>query len=135
MLYFEATSLISQANGIQALNQTVDNLRDEYDLTPKHQIFIMINDLEMYYRKKGKGSRAANATARNEGRVLVNKTDVERTLASLQVAQKCFIVHVEGITDAAEWLYNMTGGKVLQLNLLFFQSFDLCLFPFVRFGC
>lgn len=133
MLYFEATSLMSQANSIQALNQTIEDLRAEYRLTPKHQIFIMINDLEMHYRKTGKGSRAANAAARSEGRVLVKKGDMERSLASLQVAQKCFIVHVEGIEDAAEWVFNMTGGN-LRHGMLCLSVLTLVVYSFARFG-
>ncbi|KAF8338757.1 uncharacterized protein EI90DRAFT_3038986 [Cantharellus anzutake] len=122
MFFLEAASLISEADSIQALSQTIEGLRAEYRLTSKHQIFIMINELELYYRKTGKGSRAANALARLEGRVLVKKSDIERALASLQAAQKCFIVHVEGYDDAAQWIYNMTGDLGMKPHKLIERS-------------
>lgn len=113
LIYVRAEDLLSQANaqGIELLHSRVQQLRRDAKLTAKHQVFIMIDDMEQYYRKKGKGSRAANASAREAGYDLVSKQLVERALARLQVAQRCFIVHVEGVKDAAEWIYNITAGE------------------------
>lgn len=119
MLYLHARDLISQPNGIQLLQGRIERLRQSLKLTTKHQVFVMIDDLEAHYRRKGKGSRAANASASQAGYQLVAKQAVERALAALQVAQKCFVVHVEGIEDAAEWIYNMTAGT----SILFHHSF------------
>lgn len=111
MIYVYAKDLVSQTNGIGLLETRIGRLRYNLKLTPKHQIIVMIDDLEAHYRKKGKGSRAANASARQAGYELIAKPKVERALAALQVSQKCFVVHVEGVNDAAEWIYNMTKGK------------------------
>lgn len=111
MIYVHAKDLISRTNGIELLEGRIVRLRHNLKLTPKHQLFVMIDDLEAHYRKKGKGSRAANASARQAGYELIAKPKVERALAALQVSQRCFVVHVEGVEDAAEWIYNMTGGN------------------------
>lgn len=110
MIYLHAREIISQSNAVELTHGRIERLRRTLKLTANHQVFIMIDDLEAYYRKRGKGSRAANANARQAGYQLVAKQAVERALATLQVSQKCFVVHVEGIEDAAEWIYNMTAG-------------------------
>jgi crossover junction endonuclease EME1 len=113
MVYIDADALLSQdGNGIVKLERVIQKIKVELELTDKHQIFIMIDDMEARYRRTGKGSRAANAAAREAGHALVDKRSVERALASLQVSQKCFIIHVEGEADAAEWIFNMTAGTV-----------------------
>jgi hypothetical protein len=111
MIYVHAKDLISQTNAIGLLEGRIGRLRRNLKLTSKHQIIVMIDDLEAHYRKKGKGSRAANASARQAGYELIAKPKVERALAALQVSQKCFVVHVEGVNDAAAWVYNMTKGS------------------------
>ncbi|KAF9504743.1 hypothetical protein BS47DRAFT_1354803 [Hydnum rufescens UP504] len=113
MVYIDADALLSQGgNGIAKLERVIQKIKVELELTDKHQIFIMIDDMEARYRRTGKGSRAANAAAREAGHALVDKRSVERSLASLQVSQKCFIVHVEGEADAAEWIFNMTAEHI-----------------------
>ena len=111
MIYVHANDLVSRTNGIRLLEGRIERLKRNLELTPKHQIIVMIDDLEARYRKKGKGSRAANASARQAGYELIAKPKIERALAALQVSQKCLVVHVEGVKDAAEWIYNMTGGN------------------------
>lgn len=110
MIYLHAREIISQPNAVELMHGRIERLRQTLKLTAKHQVFVMIDELEAHYRKRGKGSRAANASARQAGYQLVAKQTVERALAALQVSQKCFVVHVEGIEDAAEWIYNMTAG-------------------------
>ncbi|KAF8306457.1 hypothetical protein DL93DRAFT_214704 [Clavulina sp. PMI_390] len=109
MIYVSAQEIISQENGVERIGLRIQSLRENLKLTNKHQVFIMIDDLEAHYRKHGKGSRAANASARQAGYTLISKQVVERALAALQVSQRCFVVHVEGSSDAAEWVYNMTA--------------------------
>lgn len=120
MIYIDADSLVSRGgNGIAKLERVIQKVKVELELTDKHQIFVMIDDMEARYRKTGKGSRAANAAARDAGHALVDKRSIERALASLQVSQKCFIVHVEGDADAADWIFNMTAGIVLKFPIPF----------------
>lgn len=113
LIYIRAEDLLSHPSAIEALHSRLDNLKRDLKLTAKHQVFLMIDDMEMYYKRTGKGSRSANASAREAGVDLVGKQKVERQLARLQVEKGCFIVHVEGIEDAAEWIYNITAGVCL----------------------
>lgn len=122
MIYIQASALLHHGGGIQKLEETIVRMKREFRLTDKHQTFVMIDNMESKYRKTGIGSRAANASAIAAGQTLVKKVDVERALASLQVAQKCFIVHVEGNADAAEWLYNMTAGESSPSHAFFGDS-------------
>ena len=72
MIYIDADSLLSHGeNGIAKLERVIQKLTVELELTDKHQIFIMIDDMDARYRKTGKGSRAANAAARDAGHSLV----------------------------------------------------------------
>lgn len=122
LLYIHAAALLSSVtsatstHNVDLISRTITSYRRALKISDSHQVFVMIDDLEAYYRRRGKGSRAANAQARDNlagkttgGTGLVEKSSVERALASMQVAQRCFIVHVEGTQDAAEWLYNMTA--------------------------
>lgn len=111
MIYIHARELIARPDAIEALHGRIERLKRRLNLTNKHQVFLMIDDLEAHYRKRGKGSRAANADARRDGVEQVGKPALERSLAELQVRQRCFVVYVEGLEDAAEWVYNMTAGE------------------------
>lgn len=127
LIYVRAEDLLSRHDAIELMHSRIQKLRDDLKLTTRHQVFIMIDDMESYYRKKGKGSRAANASAREAGYELVSKQKVERALAQLQVAQRCFIVHVEGVVDAAEWIYNITAGKIDLQNPHLYSILTLCM--------
>lgn len=116
LIYIRAEDLIQDEAGVALLESRITNLRREYNLTRHHQIFLIIDDMEAHYRKKGKGSRAVNAQAIKAGYHLIDKQTMERALAAMQVEHRVFIVHVEGAEDAAEWIYNITGGKCSLLS-------------------
>ncbi|KAG8715920.1 hypothetical protein FRC11_012987 [Ceratobasidium sp. 423] len=77
------------------LTETLSTLRSTHRLSSRSQIFIMVDGLNGYYKRKG---------------VRRDKRDaIESALVSLQALEKCFIVQVEGAEDAAQWLFNITG--------------------------
>ncbi|KAL5636094.1 hypothetical protein ACGC1H_004794 [Rhizoctonia solani] len=79
----------------EEITEMLASLRRTHCLTTHSQIFIMIDGLNGYYKRK-KGRRDERNT-------------VESALTSLQALERCFIVHVEGAEDTAQWLFNITG--------------------------
>ncbi|CAE6476662.1 unnamed protein product [Rhizoctonia solani] len=78
-------------------------------LTTRSQIFIMVDGLNGYYKRKGSHKNKRNT--------------IESALASLQALERCFIVHVEGAEDTAQWLFNITGDLGIRPHKRIRESF------------
>ncbi|KDN49392.1 hypothetical protein RSAG8_02094, partial [Rhizoctonia solani AG-8 WAC10335] len=91
------------------LTEMLASLRSTHRLTTRSQVFIMVDGLNGYYKRK-------------EGR-RDKQNMIESALTSLQALERCFIVHVEGAEDAAQWLYNITGDLGIRPHKRIRESF------------
>ncbi|KAH7340287.1 hypothetical protein B0J17DRAFT_766297 [Rhizoctonia solani] len=92
------------------LTKTLHTLRRTHHLTTRSQIFIMVDGLNEYYKRKGSCKNQRNT--------------IESALASLQALERCFIVHAEGAEDTAQWLFNITGDLGAFLSIC---EYHICL--------
>ncbi|CAE6459856.1 unnamed protein product [Rhizoctonia solani] len=93
----------------ETLTKTLYTLRSMCHLTTRSQIFIMVDGLNGYYKRKGSHNNKRNT--------------IESALASLQALERCFIVHVEGAEDTAQWLFNITGDLGIRPHKRIRESF------------
>ncbi|EUC67094.1 ERCC4 domain protein, partial [Rhizoctonia solani AG-3 Rhs1AP] len=91
------------------ITEMLASLRRTHCLTTHSQIFIMIDGLNGYYKRK-KGRKDERNT-------------IESALTSLQALERCFIVHVEGAEDTAQWLFNITGDLGIRPHRRIQESF------------
>ncbi|CAE6348764.1 unnamed protein product [Rhizoctonia solani] len=104
----------------ETLTETLSELRSTHQLTAHSQIFVMIDGLHAYYKRKG-GRSKRNA--------------IESALATLQASERCFIVQVEGASDAAQWLFNIIGDLGIRPYKRIRESFlPFCTDMHVRCG-
>ncbi|CUA72280.1 hypothetical protein RSOLAG22IIIB_00945 [Rhizoctonia solani] len=93
----------------EGVTEMLASLRRTYHLTTRSQIFIMVDGLDGYYKRK-KGRRE-------------ERNAIESALTSLQAIERCFIVHVEGAEDTAQWLFNITGDLGIRPHKRIQESF------------
>ncbi|KAG8692880.1 hypothetical protein FRC08_009477 [Ceratobasidium sp. 394] len=86
---------LAQAVSEQSLPDTLSALRDTHDLTDRSQVFLMVDGINAYYKRKG-GAK-------------IKRDVIESSLTFLQAVERCFIVHVDGPADTSQWLLNITG--------------------------
>jgi hypothetical protein len=94
-IIFLSADRLALAISEESLPETLSALRDAHSLTRRSQIFLMIDGVNAYYKRRG-GTR-------------VKRNVVESSMACLQAIERCFIVHVDGPEDTAQWLFNMTS--------------------------
>jgi crossover junction endonuclease EME1 len=90
LLYYSAAELIEN---IDRLRQIFTTIRARLHLSSKHQIFLMVDGLRRYCKSK-----------RN-----VKMEGIERALAGIQVAERCFIIHTDGVTETVDWFYDLSA--------------------------
>ncbi|KAF9507198.1 hypothetical protein BS47DRAFT_1488962 [Hydnum rufescens UP504] len=73
--WYTSTRMLLLSEGGNGIAKLTGDTEDQSD---KHQIFIVIDDMEAHYRRAGKGSHAANAVVREAGHALVDKRSVEQ---------------------------------------------------------
>lgn len=94
VIFFSAELLVRSVSE-DSLIQSLSALRRSHGLTSHSQIFLMVNEVNGYYKRKGTDH--------------VKRDAVESAMASLQATERCFIIHVDGPEDASQWLFNITS--------------------------
>ncbi|WVQ91516.1 hypothetical protein IAS59_005315 [Cryptococcus gattii] len=125
------------------LAQWVSDVRLLLGLTMSDQMVLMIKGLQRYYSKSralankdymnaaragleggsvgsGGGSSTAITTARINGRPTRDRIEAE--MVRLQVAEHCFLVHVEKTQDVEDWVYNIAADIALRPYKLISKS-------------
>ncbi|KIY35389.1 crossover junction endonuclease EME1 [Cryptococcus gattii E566] len=125
------------------LAQWVSDVRLLLGLTMSDQMVLMIKGLQRYYSKSralankdymnaaragleggsvgsGGGSSTAITTARINGRPTRDRIEAE--MVRLQVAEYCFLVHVEKTQDVEDWVYNIAADIALRPYKLISKS-------------
>ncbi|KAG8743710.1 hypothetical protein FRC10_011583 [Ceratobasidium sp. 414] len=86
---------LARAVSERALPDMLSALRNTHHLTAHSQIFLMIDGVNAYYKRRG----AAN----------IEHDAMESSMTFLQAVERCFIVYVDGPVDTSQWLLNITG--------------------------
>ncbi|XAO26607.1 hypothetical protein I312_105445 [Cryptococcus bacillisporus CA1280] len=125
------------------LARWVSDVRLLLGLTMSDQVVLVIKGLQKYYLKSralankdyinaaraglegGSGSGSgpgstATKTARINGRPTRDRIEAE--MVRLQVAEHCFLVHVEKTQDVEDWVYNIAGDIALRPYKLISKS-------------
>lgn len=127
------------------LAQWVSDVRLLLGLTMSDQVMLMIKGLQKYYSKSralankdyinaaragleagggggggGPGSSTAIKTTRMNGRPTRDRIETE--MVRLQVAEHCFLVHVEKTQDVEDWVYNIAADIALRPYKLISKS-------------
>lgn len=123
------------------LARWVSDVRLLLGLTMSDQVVLVIKGLQKYYLKSralankdyinaaraglegGSGSgpgSTATKTARINGRPTRDRIEAE--MVRLQVAEHCFLVHVEKTQDVEDWVYNIAGDIALRPYKLISKS-------------
>lgn len=125
------------------LAQWVSDVRLLLGLTMSDQVMLMIKGLQKYYSKSralankdyinaaragleagggsgGPGSSIAIKPTRMNGRPTRDRIETE--MVRLQVAEHCFLVHVEKTQDVEDWVYNIAADIALRPYKLISKS-------------
>ena len=126
------------------LAQWVSDVRLLLGLTMSDQVMLMIKGLQKYYSKSralankdyinaaraglegggggggGPGSSTAIKPTRMNGRPTRDRIEAE--MVRLQVAEHCFLVHVEKTQDVEDWMYNIAADIALRPYKLISKS-------------
>ncbi|KIR63608.1 crossover junction endonuclease EME1 [Cryptococcus bacillisporus CA1873] len=138
----ELVDKIAEGGGEKdVLAQWVSDVRLLLGLTMSDQVVLVIKGLQKYYSKSralankdyinaaraglegGSGSgpgSTATKTARINGRPTRDRIEAE--MVRLQVAEHCFLVHVEKTQDVEDWVYNIAGDIALRPYKLISKS-------------
>ncbi|QRW14737.1 DNA excision repair protein ERCC-4 [Ceratobasidium sp. AG-Ba] len=94
-IIFLTPNELAQAVSEESLPAIINALRKAYQLNSRSQIFLMIDGMNAYYKRKGNKK--------------VKRDIVESSITLLQAVERCFVVHVDGPEDTAQWLFNVTS--------------------------
>nr|KIR87918.1 crossover junction endonuclease EME1 [Cryptococcus tetragattii IND107] len=135
----ELVDKIAEGGEKDLLAQWVSDVRLLLGLAMSDQMVLMIKGLQKYYSKSralankdymnaaraglegGSGSGStATKTARINGRRTRDRIEAE--MVRLQVAEHCFLVHVEKTQDMEDWVYNIAADIALRPYKLISKS-------------
>ncbi|KAK4688871.1 hypothetical protein P7C73_g1220, partial [Tremellales sp. Uapishka_1] len=122
------------AGGNDLLSKWSSDVRLATGLSRKDQVFIMIKGLQKYYSKtKSLANKEYTAQARaglsgtsissqSSLTVRPSKGTIEMELVKLQVAEGCFLIHVEKTEDVEDWIWNLSADIAIRPYKLITKS-------------
>lgn len=133
----ELVDKIAEGGEKDLLAQWVSDVRLLLGLAMSDQMVLMIKGLQKYYSKsralankdymnaaraglEGGSGSTATKTARINGRPTRDRIEAE--MVRLQVAEHCFLVHVEKTQDMEDWVYNIAADIALRPYKLISKS-------------
>lgn len=108
IIYLSA-DLFARAISEDYLVGILSALRTSHYLTSRSQIFLMIDGMDDYYKRKNAHKLKRDA--------------IESTIVALQAIERCFIVYVDGPEDTAQWMFNIAGDLGIRPHKRIRESF------------
>lgn len=124
--------IVKGSGGVGGVIEKISKVKEGYRSRGVTQIFLMIDGLNAWYRKKNNknqgdwqararaelngyevassaptGSRGGRSGGGSDGGL--KQEEIEMELMKTQIIEKCQIVRVEGAEDIGEWMYELTS--------------------------
>ncbi|ODN97220.1 hypothetical protein I350_08200 [Cryptococcus amylolentus CBS 6273] len=138
LILITAEELVDKiADGDDALVQWASDVRLLLSLSQQDQVIIMIKGIEKYYSKSKsmankdymsaaraglEGGAVGGAMTAGRRAVRPTKDRIEEELVKLQVAEGCFLVHVEKTEDLEDWVFNIAADVAIRPYKLISKS-------------
>ncbi|WVQ76229.1 hypothetical protein IAR50_005894 [Cryptococcus sp. DSM 104548] len=138
LVFITAEELVDKiTDGEDALVQWASDIRLLLSLSQQDQVIIMIKGIDHYYSKSttisNKNHKAAalaglgggavgGVMAAGRHSVRPTKDKIEEEMVKLQVAEGCFLIHVEKTKDVEEWVFNIAADIAIRPYKLISKS-------------
>ncbi|TYJ54898.1 hypothetical protein B9479_004406 [Cryptococcus floricola] len=138
LILITAEELVDKiADGDDALVQWASDVRLLMSLSQQNQVIIMIKGIEKYYSKSKsmankdymsaaraglEGGAVGGAMTAGRRAVRPTKDRIEEEMVKLQVAEGCFLVHVEKTEEMEDWVFNIAADVAIRPYKLISKS-------------